>query len=519
MPVANGEVFAGYTIVRLIGTGGMGEVYLAQHPRLPRLDALKILPSKVSSDPGYRQRFEREADIAAPLRHPHIVTVYDRGEYNGQLWITMDFVEGADAAQLVRAHYPNGMPLPAVLEIVSAVADALDYAHEHHLLHRDVKPANVLITDPHLGERRVLLADFGVARAIDDASALTATNVTVGSVAYAAPEQLMGKTLDGHADQYALACTAFHLLTGRPPFVDSNTVVVIGNHLSSPPPRLESVRPDLHSIGNVLATAMAKEPAQRFASCSRFAAALRHAGGNPVDPAAYTQPAMSLPAPVGAERTRARNGADHSAGDISISRRTAMIAGGVVAVVVVGVVAFIGARLGQPDARSPSAPFPPSTSMVPTAQVPQPASPDTITQTAPPQTITPLPTPARPTTTPPVERRPAAPAGDLGLTTPISYPSCNGQGVVILGSAVIPRLYVTVIQGLLNKHPGARYLRTDRSCPSLRQVTAEGNPIYAAYRLGGFTRAAVCAAVRAAGGNSYGKWLDTTTDPSYIIPC
>ena len=178
----------------------MGEVYLVQHPRLPRQEALKILPPNVSADPEYRQRFAREADIAASLWHPHIVAVHDRGEHDGQLWITMDYVEGTDAAQLMRDRYTHGMPPKDVLEIVSAVADALDYAHERYLLHRDVKPANILITDPRMGERRILLADFGIARGANEINGITKTNTTVGSVAYAAPEQLTGRTLDGRAD-------------------------------------------------------------------------------------------------------------------------------------------------------------------------------------------------------------------------------------------------------------------------------------------------------------------------------
>ena len=162
------------------------------------------------------------------------------------------------------------------LEIVSAIADALDYAHERYLLHRDVKPANILLTDPRMGDRRILLADFGIAKAANETHGLTATNVTVGSVAYAAPEQLTGKALDGRADQYALACTAFHLLTGAPPFANSNPAAVIGSHLSSPPPRLGSLRADLGSMDNVLTKGMAKEPFQRFDTCREFAAALSH---------------------------------------------------------------------------------------------------------------------------------------------------------------------------------------------------------------------------------------------------
>src|ERR1700727_973415 len=217
MPLNNGDVFAGYTIVRRLGTGGMGEVYLAQHPRLPRRDALKVLPVALTADNEYRQRLSREADIAAELWHPHIVGVHDRGEFEGQLWLSMDYVDGTDAAQLLRSRYPSGMPKALAFEIISAVADALDYAHQRGLLHRDVKPANILLADPDGQERRVFLADFGLARRIDAAAGLTATNMTVGTANYAAPEQLRGEAIDGRADQYALACTAFHMLAGAPP--------------------------------------------------------------------------------------------------------------------------------------------------------------------------------------------------------------------------------------------------------------------------------------------------------------
>jgi len=217
MPLAEGSTFAGYTIVRQLGSGGMGEVYLARHPRLPRQDALKILRAEVSADGEYRERFNREAEVAASLWHPHIVAVHDRGEFEGQLWIDMDFVDGTDVGRLLRERYPEGMPGPEVTEIITAVAEALDYAHEHKLLHRDVKPANILLSESGSQERRIMLADFGIAGLVDDPSGLTATNMTVGTVAYAAPEQLMGAELDGRADQYALAATAFNLLTGSPP--------------------------------------------------------------------------------------------------------------------------------------------------------------------------------------------------------------------------------------------------------------------------------------------------------------
>src|SRR6201993_1829370 len=166
MPLRIGETFAGYRILRFLGSGGMGEVYLAQTPRLPRQDALKVLPPDVSADPEYRARFNREADLASTLYHPHIVGVHDRGEYDGQLWISMDFVDGVDGARLLADRYPAGMPTDQVVRIVVAVGAALDYAHKQGLLHRDVKPANVMLThlDNDDGEQRILLADVGIAR-------------------------------------------------------------------------------------------------------------------------------------------------------------------------------------------------------------------------------------------------------------------------------------------------------------------------------------------------------------------
>jgi len=221
MPLAEGEVFAGYTILSLLGSGGMGEVYLVQHPRLPRREALKVLPAELTNDSEYRERFDREAAIVASLWHPNIVALHDRGEFDGQLWISMDYVKGMDAARLVRGAV-HGLAPDEVVRIVTGIADALDYAHDNEMLHRDVKPANILLAQPNSGSTRAVLADFGVARRVEDAGTLTATNMTVGSVLYAAPEQLMGKPLDGRADQYALAATAFHLLTGSPPFEYSN---------------------------------------------------------------------------------------------------------------------------------------------------------------------------------------------------------------------------------------------------------------------------------------------------------
>ncbi|MCW2559960.1 MAG: protein kinase family protein [Mycobacterium sp.] len=294
-PFDAGTIFAGYTIVRRLGSGGMGEVYLAQHPRLPRQDALKVLRPEVSADGEYRERFHREADIAATLWHPHIVGVHDRGEFDRQLWISMDYVDGTDAGRLQRDRYPDGMPASEVAEIAAAVADALDYAHQRNLLHRDVKPANVLVAkDDH----RILLADFGIARWVDDPSGLTATNMTVGTVSYAAPEQLMGEQLDGRADQYALAATAYHLLIGSPPFHNTNPAVVISQHLNASPPVIGERRPELAALDPVLAKALAKDRDDRFERCADFARALAHQVGAGQPDATRLSPVATAPNPT-----------------------------------------------------------------------------------------------------------------------------------------------------------------------------------------------------------------------------
>jgi serine/threonine-protein kinase len=275
--MAEGTDFAGYTIVRCLGSGGMGEVYVARHPRLPRQDALKVLRPEMSTNQEFRERFLREADLTAALSHPNIVGVYDRGEFDGQLWISMEYIDGTDVSRLLRSR--SGVSDGQAVAIVSAVADALDYAHQHDLLHRDVKPANILISETDPANKRIKLADFGIARCANDSAGLTATNMTVGTVFYAAPEQLTGSVIDGRADQYALAATAFQLFTGVPPFENSNAAVIIGKHLSAPPPLLSQSRPDLAALDPVLAKALAKDPKDRFDKCADFARALQHGLG------------------------------------------------------------------------------------------------------------------------------------------------------------------------------------------------------------------------------------------------
>ncbi|MBP2454385.1 serine/threonine-protein kinase [Mycolicibacterium lutetiense] len=306
MPLNTGDVFAGYTIRRLLGSGGMGEVYLAQHPRLPRQDALKIMPASLTGDAQYRDRFNREADIAASLWHPHIVGLHDRGEYEGQLWIAMDYVDGTDAARHVRERHPGGVPLRDAVEIVTAIAEALDYAHERNLLHRDVKPANILLTGPEAARRRILLADFGVARRIDDISGITSTNMAVGSMAYSAPEQLLGQPVDGRADQYALAASTFQLLSGHSPFHHSNPAVVISRQLNELPPSLGTERPELAYLDEVMLKGMAKDRAGRYPRCSDFAKALANARppATQATPIMQRPPTPQPPQPVSSEPPR-----------------------------------------------------------------------------------------------------------------------------------------------------------------------------------------------------------------------
>ena len=277
MPLNSGEVFAGYVIQRLLGA-----VEWARFTSPSILVYLVTTRSRscpgLNGRQGVSGRFIREAELAAALWHPHIVGVLDRGEFNGRLWISMDYVDGTDAGRLIRESYSGGMPEQDVSEIVTAVADALDFGHERRLLHRDVKPENILVTASDGRRRRVLLTDFGIARRIDDVSNLTDDNVAVGTISYIAPEQLLGKPLDGRADQYALAATTFHLLTGAPPFQDSNRAVVISHHLGTPPPRISDRRPDLVHLDAVLARALAKDPNARYPNCLDFAQALTQQG-------------------------------------------------------------------------------------------------------------------------------------------------------------------------------------------------------------------------------------------------
>ncbi len=276
MALDNGTLFAGYRIERRLGAGGMGVVYLARHPRLPRSVALKVLDSGAGADPEFRARFEREAELAVRLDHPNVVEIYDRGDEDGTLWIAMRYVAGSDVAHLLAEHGP--LPPRRALTILSRAADGLDAAHRRGLLHRDVKPANLLVGADADGEDQVFVTDFGIARGADDGTALTASGSIVATLGYAAPEQIRGEDVDHRADVYALGITLFQMLTGTLPFVGPTPAAVLHAHLAEPPPRATTRNPALPpAVDQVLAIALAKYPDQRYDSCRALATAAAEA--------------------------------------------------------------------------------------------------------------------------------------------------------------------------------------------------------------------------------------------------
>ncbi|MFD5180135.1 protein kinase [Nocardia sp. NPDC058379] len=296
-----GEVFAGFTIERMLGQGGMGTVYLARHPRLDRLTALKLLNRDLFADERVRARFEREADLAAGLDHPGIVTVFDRGTEGEQLWISMQYVDGIDAATVD----PMALPPERAVQIIEGVADALDYAHGRGVLHRDVKPANILLARSSGGQgERVFLTDFGIARLRADSTHLTQQGMFTATLAYASPEQMTGAELDHRSDQYSLACALYWLLTGVAPFDSPDPNEIIRGTLYLNPPPLALRRQGLPpALDAVLAAAMAKYPAARFDSCAAFAKAARQALTSNTPPSLPRPPANTPtfypPAPAG----------------------------------------------------------------------------------------------------------------------------------------------------------------------------------------------------------------------------
>ena len=280
MPLVSGATAAEFIIVRPLEYGEFGELYVVEHPRLPRLQMLQLIPAEVSADLDYRELFNQESGLAAALWHPNILAITDRGEFEHRLWLSTDYLDGIDTATLLGDEHPDGMPPKMVIEIVSAVADALDYAHDCGVLHRFVNPGVILVSNSPSDRRRIALTGFGVPRPFGDISnTLTRANLFIGAASYIAPEQLMEDEFDGRADQYAMASSAFHLLTGAPPFAHFNPAVTVSKQLNEQPPRPSEVRPDLTDYDAIFARALSQDPVDRFRRCRDFAKALESTGG------------------------------------------------------------------------------------------------------------------------------------------------------------------------------------------------------------------------------------------------
>ncbi|HZO61365.1 MAG TPA: serine/threonine-protein kinase [Gaiellaceae bacterium] len=281
-----GDEFAGYRLVSLIGHGGMSIVYRAEHIGLERSVALKLLSPQLSEDADFRERFQRESKVAAALEHPNIIPIYEAGEEQGVLYIAMRYVEGAD----LKSRLKQGGPLeaPQLAALISQVAAALEAAHEKGLIHRDVKPANILIAVGAgvEGADHAYLSDFGVAKNTA-AAGVTKTGLFVGTADYASPEQIEGKPLDGRADIYSLGCVAYEALTATPTYAKDSEVAMMYAHLLEPPPKLTEKRPDLPGeVDEVIAKAVAKSKEDRYARPMEFAIALRQAFAGTSAPAA-----------------------------------------------------------------------------------------------------------------------------------------------------------------------------------------------------------------------------------------
>ena len=257
-----------YAIERQLGEGGMAIVFLAQDLRHDRKVALKVLRPEISAEIG-AERFLREIKMAAGLNHPHILAVYDSGQTDGLLFYVMPSVEGRSLRE--RLDTERQLPLEEALRITREVASALDYAHRHHVVHRDVKPENIL-----LHEGSALVADFGIGKALSAGASITQTGMTVGTPAYMSPEQAAGEgTVDGRSDLYSLGCVLYEMLAGEPPFTGPNAQAVLAKRFVSPVPSVRASRDVPEAVDTAVTRALARTPVDRYHTAAEFAEALR----------------------------------------------------------------------------------------------------------------------------------------------------------------------------------------------------------------------------------------------------
>lgn len=293
-----GRLIAGYRVEDEIGRGGMAVVYRARDLRLDRTVALKLLAPELARNDTFRQRFAHESKVAAAIDHPHIVPVFEAGETDGLLYIAMRYVAGQDLRALLDRTGP--LPVETAARIAGQVASALDAAHAHDLVHRDVKPGNVLVaagTDSEHPEH-VYLTDFGLTKKSLSLTGFTSVGQFVGTLDYVAPEQISGKPVDGRCDVYSLGCVVYEMLAGGPPFQRDDDMALLWAHQYDPPPPPTSRRPGLPAeVDAVLAKALAKSPDDRWAGCLEFTAALRRAGASAPRPPLTRRGAPTGPPP------------------------------------------------------------------------------------------------------------------------------------------------------------------------------------------------------------------------------
>jgi serine/threonine-protein kinase len=273
--LAPGSLLAGYRVLSLIARGGMGIVYLAEDTNLRRRVALKVLAPEFAENDAFRRRFTRESQLAASIDHPNIIPIYGAGEADRLLWIAMRYVQGTDLRAVLQQD--GRLEIDRAISIVGQVGRALDAAHRQGLIHRDVKPGNIMLVAGASDDspEHAYLGDFGLTKSSSDAT-LTQTGQFLGTVDYVAPEQIQGKAVDGRTDEYSLACVLFECLTGTVPFVKETGIAAIYAHLASPPPDICTIRRDLPpEFGVSLSRALAKEPDERYPSCAEMMATIR----------------------------------------------------------------------------------------------------------------------------------------------------------------------------------------------------------------------------------------------------